>query len=96
MGKSPSSSQDYLKMKSPVKHFAEEILYPIFVSMNEDINLEMEKEMVLHLKKELTRLKKINKTTPKQNKKERCVNNDCKHQNSLDISKVDKYGKCSR
>ena len=94
MGKSSHSVQDYLKMKSPVKYFAEEILYPIVASMNDDIDIEKEKEMVLHLKKELTRLKKVNKTTPKQNKKEKCVNSDCKHQNNLDISKIDKYGKC--
>ena len=60
MGKSSHSVQDYLKMKSPVKYFAEEILYPIVASMNDDIDIEKEKEMVLHLKKELTRLKKVN------------------------------------
>ena len=94
VGKSSHQAQVHLNMKSPVKYFAEEVLYPIVVSMNDNIDIEKEKEMVLYLKKELTRLKKISKTTPKQNKKERCVNSDCKHNNSLDTSNIDKYGKC--
>ena len=75
-------------MKSPVKYFAEEILYPILASMNDNVDVEKEKEMVMHLKKEFIRLKKVSKTTSKQNKKERFVNSDCKHQNSIDISKT--------
>ena len=36
----------------------------------------------------------MNKIMPKQNKKERCVNSDCRYQNSLDVSNIEKYGKC--
>ena len=93
VGKSSYKAQDYLNMKSPVKYFAEEVLYPIVASMNDNVDVEKEKEMVMHLKKELIRLKKVSKTNPKQNKKERCVNSDCKHHNSLDTAKTDKYGK---
>ena len=94
MGKSSHTAQNYLNNKSPVKYLAEDVLYPIVASMNDDINIEKEKEMVLHLKKELTRLKKMNKNAQKQNKKEKCVNSECKYQNSLDISNMEKYGKC--
>ena len=49
-------------------HLAEEIFYPIFISMHENVNIEKQMKMVLHLLKELIKPKKINKTTLKQNK----------------------------
>ena len=96
IGKGPHQPQSHLKGRSPPKFFTEEILFPIAKSINDDINLEKEKEFVIHLKKEIARLKKISKAMPKtNNKKNKCVNSDCKYHNSLDIANVEKYGECS-
>ena len=65
IGKGPHQPQSHLKGRSPPKFFTEEILFPIAKSINDDINLEKEKEFVIHLKKEITRLKKISKAMPK-------------------------------
>ena len=43
VGKISHSPQDHLKKKSPVKYFAEDILYPICATIEDDINIEKEK-----------------------------------------------------
>ena len=65
---------------------------PICHSIGETITSEKEKEFIVHLKKEIQRLKRVGKSA--SNVKANCVNMDCKSSNNLNTNNVDSYGVC--
>ena len=95
-GKASHHIQPYLMNKSPPKFFAEEVILPFCKIIGETISKETEKELVIHMKKEIQRLKKAGKggKGATKNRKGKCVNNDCRSSNNLDPTNVEKYGKC--
>ena len=94
MGKKSHLAQTYFKNKTPTRFLAEEIILQICKSIDAEIDIEKEKEFVMHLKKEIARIKRMTKAVPKSDKQGKCVNSDCKYHNSLDIKNTDKYGQC--
>ena len=93
MGRTNHSPQPHLKDRSPPKFFAEEILVPFCKSIDESISPEKEKEFIVHLRKEIQRLKKVNKTEINTNKSE-CVNEECKNSKHLNVNNIESYGTC--
>ena len=94
VGNSSHQAKDYLQNRCSPKYFAEEVILPLCLRISETISDENEKEFVIHLRKEIQRLKKAGKESQK-GKKGRCVNNDCKSSNHLDLNNIEKYGTCS-
>ena len=93
-GKKSHLAQSYLKNKTPTRFLAEEIVLPICQSINEEIDVEKETEFVIHLKKEIARIKRLSKAASKNDKPGKCVNGDCKHHKSLDLKNTEKYAQC--
>ena len=94
VGKKSHSAQHYLNDKTPTRFLAEEVIFKICESINEDIDTEREKEFIIHLKKEIARLRRLSKAVSKNDKQVKCINGDCKYHNSLDIRNTEKYGQC--
>ena len=72
-GKASHAPQHYLSNRCPPKFFAEEVILPFCKSIEASIPEAKEKEFVVHLRKEIQRLKKSFKDESKQ-KKDTCVN----------------------
>ena len=58
VGKGSHIAQAYLSNKCPPKYFADEVIIPFCKSIEDNIPKETEKEFVVHLRKEIQRLKK--------------------------------------
>ena len=93
VGRSSHMPQSHLMNKGPAKFFAEEILLPFCKSIDESIPTEKEREFIMHLRKEIQRLKKVGKTEMTSNKSE-CVNKECKNGKHLNVNNIESYGTC--
>jgi len=94
VGKKSHLAQKYLNNKTPTRFLAEEIIFKICESIDEEVDKEKEKEFIIHLKKEIARLRRLSKAASKNDKQAKCINGDCKYHNSLDIRNTEKYGQC--
>ena len=86
--------KEHLGFQAPPRYFSENIILPLCKAIEDSIPAQQEKDIVVHLKEEIMRLKKFNKGVPKPNKKGKCVNMECSSKGNLDINNIEKYGTC--